>query len=147
MSLKKWHMLLVFFLSNLQLAKSTSEKPINSKLSPLGYHKPMSIIPYKYLRNFFMSLKWDSLGQDWNLAHKHTLYIISGLLTVKYSKKPIMPLYIVESMNLLFSFLSSLMDELIGVFIVLTSSMLNLWRRSLIYFSWLMKVPPFSFLT
>ena len=104
----------------------------------------MSIVPFKYLRILFTALKWDSLGQDWNLTHKHTLYMISGLLAIKYSKEPIMPLYIVESMNLPFSSLSSLMDELIGVFIVLDSSMLNLLGRSLIYFSWLMKVPSFS---
>ena len=60
---------------------------------------------------------------------------MSGLLAVKYSKEPIMPLYIVELMDLAFSSLSSLMDELIGVFIVLASSMLNLLRRSLIYFA------------
>ena len=58
---KKWHMLVVFFLSTLQLAKLAFEKPINSKLSLLGYHKLMSNVPLKYL---FTTLKWDSLGQD-----------------------------------------------------------------------------------
>ena len=45
----------------------------------------------------------NSLGHDWNLANKHILYMMSGLLAVKYSKEPIMPLYIVESMDLPFS--------------------------------------------
>ena len=106
----------------------------------------MSIVLFKYL-SLFTTLKWDSLWQDWNLAHKHTLYIMSGLVAVKYRKEPIMPLYIVESMDLPFSSLSSSMDELVGVFIVLVSSMLNLLRRSLIYFVWLMKVPFFSCLS
>ena len=39
---KKWQVRLVFFLSTLQPEKSAFENPINSKLSLLGYHKPMS---------------------------------------------------------------------------------------------------------
>ena len=73
---KKWKVPLVFYFSTLQLTKSASKKPINSKLSPLGYHKPMSIVPFKYLRILFTTLKWDFLRQDWNLVHKHTLYIM-----------------------------------------------------------------------
>ena len=93
---RKWRVSLVLFLSTLPPSNSTSENPINSKLSLLGYHKPMSIVPFKYLRIHFTALNWDSLGQDWNLAHKNTLYIMVGLLAVNYSKEPIMPLYIVE---------------------------------------------------
>ena len=48
--LKKWHMPPVIFLSILQPTKLAFEKPINSKLSLLGYHKPMSIVLFKYLR-------------------------------------------------------------------------------------------------
>ena len=68
--LRKWQVPLVLFLSTLQPVKSTSENPINSKLSPLGYHRPMSIVPFEYLIIRFTALKWDSLRQDWNLAHK-----------------------------------------------------------------------------
>ena len=82
---KKWQVPLVFFLSTLQPVKLTSKNPINSKLSLLGYHKPMSIVPFKYLRILFTKLKWDFLGKDWNLAHKHTLYITSGLLAKNLS--------------------------------------------------------------
>ena len=139
-------MSLVLFLSTLQPIKLTFEKLINSKLLLLRHHKPMSIVPFKYLRIPFTTLKWDYLRQYWNLAHNHTLYIISGLLGVKYSKKSIIPLYIVGSIDLPFSSLSSLMDELIGVFIVLDSSMLNLLRRSLMYFASLMNVPSSNYL-
>ena len=67
---KKWQVPLVFFFFQpYNRKKSASENPINSKLSLLGYHKPMSIVLFKYLKILFMELKWDSLGQDWNLAH------------------------------------------------------------------------------
>ena len=33
----------------------------------------------------FTAIKWDSLGQDWNLAQRYTLNMISSLLAVKYN--------------------------------------------------------------
>ena len=57
-----------------------------------------------------------------------------------------MPLYIVESIDLPCLSFSSLMDELIGVPIAFTFSILNLLKRSLMYLSWLMKVSSFSYL-
>ena len=62
---KKWHVSLVLFLSTLQPVKSAYGKPINLKLSLLGYYKPKSIVPFMYLRILFMTLKYDSLVQDW----------------------------------------------------------------------------------
>ena len=132
---KKWLVSLVFFLSTLHSTKSASEYPINSKLLILGYYNPMSIVPFKYLKILFKTLKCDSLGQDWNLAHKYTLYMILGLLASKYNKEPIMPLYMVKSIDLPFSSLLSLMDELIRVFILFASSILNLLRKIFNIFS------------
>ena len=84
---RKWQVPLVLFLSTLQPAKLASKNLINSKLWLSEYHKLMSIVPFKYLRIRFMALKWDSLGHDRNLAHKHTLYMMSSLLVVKYSQR------------------------------------------------------------
>ena len=54
---RKCQVSLVLFLLTLQPAKLAFEYPINSKLSPLGYHRPMSIVPFKYLRIRFTTLK------------------------------------------------------------------------------------------
>jgi len=48
-----------------------------------GYHKPIDIVPFRYFRILFAALRCDSLGQDWNLAQRHTTNIMSGLLAVR----------------------------------------------------------------
>ena len=39
----------------------------------------------------FTVAKWDSLGSDWNLAHRNTENTISGLLAIRYIREPIIP--------------------------------------------------------
>ena len=76
------------------------------------------------------------ISNTWNLIMIcGYVSVILGLLVVKYIKELIMPLYIVESIDLPCLSFSSLMDELIGVPIVFTSSILNLLKRSLMYLS------------
>jgi hypothetical protein len=38
---------------------------------------------FKYLIMRFTAVKWHSLGAAWNLAHMHTLNMISGLDAVR----------------------------------------------------------------
>ena len=42
-------------------------------------------------------MRCDSLGEDWYLAQAHVENMISGLYAVKYSREPIIHLYIVWS--------------------------------------------------
>ena len=69
----RWHVSLVFFLSDLHPAKSESKKPIKFKGVPLGYHKPKLVVPLRYLMILLRVVKWDSLELDWYLTHKQTL--------------------------------------------------------------------------
>ena len=91
----RWHVPLVLFLSNLHPAKSELEYPTKWIGKCEGYHKPMDGVPLRYLRILLVALRWNSFGQDWNLAQRQTTNIISGLLAVRYSKEPINPLYLV----------------------------------------------------
>ena len=50
------------------------------KSPPLEYQSPKFFIPTKYLNIRLTVVRWDSLGDDWNRAHKHILNIISGQL-------------------------------------------------------------------
>ena len=137
---RKWHVPLVLFRSTLQPAKSTSEYLIRSNDVNL-YHKPISIVPVRYLKMRLTALKWDSLGQDWNLAHRHTENMISGLEAVKYKRLPIIPLYSFSHTFFPFSSLSNFKVVLMGVGLVLQFSNLNLFKSSLVYLDWFMKVP------
>ena len=60
-------MLVVFFLSTLQLAKLAFEKPINSKLSLLGYHKLVSNVPLKYLKGTMEIGLWYPKSHNFEL--------------------------------------------------------------------------------
>ena len=46
---------LVLFLSSILPAQSTSEYDFNVKESLLGYHKPRSMVPFKYLKILFIA--------------------------------------------------------------------------------------------
>jgi hypothetical protein len=52
---------------------------MSSKCEPLGYHTPRLGVRTRYLMILLMTLKCQSLGTTWNLAHIHTLSIILDL--------------------------------------------------------------------
>jgi len=60
----KWHVPLVLFLSNLHPALLEFEKPLRTILESLGYHNPTLVVPLRYMRILFATLKCDSLGLD-----------------------------------------------------------------------------------
>jgi len=76
---------LCFFLSNLHLAKSKSEKPVRFK-EPLGYHKPTLVVPLRYLMILLTAVKWDSLGLAWYLAHKKMLSMTTSFSVQVHSQ-------------------------------------------------------------
>ena len=63
--LNKWQILLVFFLSSVNLEKFESEYSSRKISTPLGYHQPTSKFPFRYFIILFIIEKWDSLGLDW----------------------------------------------------------------------------------
>ena len=73
----------MLFLSVLDPTKSESEYPIKLQVEFLGYHNHKLIVPTRYLMILFTALKCDCLGLDWNLAHMHTLNMISSLVADK----------------------------------------------------------------
>ena len=82
-----------------------------------------------------------SLGLDWKRTHKPTLKIISGLLAVRYSNGPIMPLYSFSSTEGLLSSITNLVEGDTGVSIGLDESIPNFLSSSFTYFCWWTKVP------
>jgi hypothetical protein len=56
----------------------------------LGYHRPRLGVRNRYLMILLTALKCQSLGVHWNLAHIHTLSMISGLDAQRKSKDQIM---------------------------------------------------------
>ena len=79
---KNWHVLEVLFLSILHPPKSASLYACKVNEEPFGYHNPKLGVSLRYLNILLTASKCDSLGHDWYLAHKQTLNIILGLLTV-----------------------------------------------------------------
>ena len=49
--------------------------------------------PLRYLNILFTAIRFDFLGDDWDLAQTHVANMISGLDAVRYNKDPIMLLY------------------------------------------------------
>jgi hypothetical protein len=86
------------------------------------------------------TLRWDFLGHGWKCAHRQTLNIISGLLTVKNNNEPIIPRYLMMSTLLQFSSISIFVDIHVSVSASLTCYIPNLFSRSLSRL-WLMKMP------
>ena len=85
--------------------------------------------------------KWTSHGSFWNLAHRHTLNIMSGMDAVWYKRDPIIPLYVFSSTYFDSSFSASKLVGCIGVFIWIASSILNFFRSSFTYLVWCMYMP------
>jgi len=111
-------------------------KLLNRNREPLLYQRSRSIVPTRYLKKKFTTIKWDSLGDVWKRSHKPTTKTISGLLAVKYNRDSIIPLYSFSGIVFSFSSLSKFEDGCMGVVIILASFILYFFRRSLIYFSW-----------
>lgn len=82
------------------MASSTSTFSLNSITSIISITNFLNLksSPFfqLYLNIRLTASKWDSWGFTWNLAHWHTLYMISGLLDVRYNNEPMIPLYIME---------------------------------------------------
>ena len=68
------------------------------------------------------------------------------MLSIKYKREPIIPQYFVMLIFLPFSSISSFVDVFIGVSASFTCSIPNLFSKSLMYLSWLMRMPSFIFL-
>ena len=64
----RWYVPLVLFLSNLHPAKLESEYRTKWIGECEGYHKSTDVIPLRYFRIVLETLRWDSLGIDWNLC-------------------------------------------------------------------------------
>lgn len=54
------------------------------------YYSPRSGVCFRYQEILFTAIMCDSLGFDYNLAHKQILNIMSSPLAVKYNNDPIM---------------------------------------------------------
>ena len=80
---KTWQVPEVLFLSTLHPTKLASEYPIRSILSLLGYQRPTSWDPLRYLKILSTANKWDSLEFDWKWAHRQTLNMMFYLLLDK----------------------------------------------------------------
>jgi len=57
-----------------------------------GYQIPSVGAPLRYLNILFTAIRFDFLGEAWDLAQTQVANIMSGLDAVKYSKDPIMHL-------------------------------------------------------
>jgi hypothetical protein len=95
----------------------------------------------------FTALTWDSIRHDRKCAHRQIQNIISGLLTVKYKSDPIILQYLMMSIFLPFSSISSLIDVSMGLSTYLTCSIQNIFSRSLMYLLWLTKMSSLFCLT
>ena len=112
-----------------------------------GYYKPILVVPFRYFIILFAALKCDSFGFAWNLTHKNTPNQIYGLLTVRQSKNPINPQYLVESTYWPASSASIRQFVAIGVAASFQSFILNFFNRAKQYFDWFKNVPCLSWLT
>lgn len=99
---------------------------------PLIFHlKLISAFQLTSIKTFLKTVV--SYYIDWNLAHRQTLNMISGLLVVRYNNDPIM---LLNSLLFIFfpnSYLSKYDELFIGT--------LNFLKRSLIYFCWDRLIP------
>jgi len=106
-----------------------------------GYHSTRSTVPLRYRSILFTFFRWDSLGHDWNLAHRPTLNTISSLLAVRYRRDLIILLYFVSFTWEPVSSLSSFVVVPMGVSIVLASFIWNFFSNSFMYFCRWIAVP------
>lgn len=105
-----WNVMKLTMIPKIGISRCTKAKSLL-----LGYNRPMSLVPCKYLKILLIAVRWESLWLAWNLTQRHTLSVISRRIIVKYSIKPIIHRCIVWSPLLASRSWSNLMDELLRV--------------------------------
>jgi hypothetical protein len=117
-----------------QPTKSTSEKPIRSSEEEAEYQISNSGMCLRYLSIHWTAIWCEERGEDWKRAHNPTLNWMSGRVIVRSTASPS-------------SSRPSDVVELIRVDMGLSSTMLNFFIRSFVYFAWCTKVPCFIYFT
>jgi hypothetical protein len=125
----------VLFLSAALPAQSEFVHPYILPPSPPRYLRPYSIVPLKYLSTCFVATQCTSLGSTINWLKLFIAKHIFGRVLTKYIKDPIICLYNLGSTNSKYEVTTFFMLVIIGVAIGLQSSIMNLLRISIVYFS------------
>ena len=86
---------LVLFQSSTLPSQSALVNTFKVKSCPFGYHKPYSMVLFRYLKILFTVVTCVYLGYEWNIATNPTTCITYGLVVVTYSKLRIMDLNMV----------------------------------------------------
>jgi hypothetical protein len=113
--LRKWQVPEVLFRSIPHLAKSALEKPTRSSEEEAEYQIPNSRVCLRYLKIHWMVVRCEERGEAWKCAHKHTSNKMSGPVTVRYKREPIMLMYSLWSTTSPSSSRCSAVIVLIGV--------------------------------
>src|SRR5271156_2903757 len=131
----------VLFRSSRFPSQSASVNTFSSNFPSLLYHKPNSSVFFRYLRILFTTVICDSLGLEENLATIPTECTISGLVCTTYMSFPIIDMYKVCFTFVVSSSFVNLHLVAIDVPTGLDSSILNIFRTSLMYLDCVMKIP------
>ena len=99
----------------------------------MGYHKPKSNVPFKYLKILFIFCTCVSFSVAWNLVTNHVAYIMSSLEAITYSRLPIIDLYRVWFTSFDSSSLLNLQLVIMAMLIGLQFSISNFFNTSLMY--------------
>src|SRR5229473_6867085 len=111
------------------------------KFSEVEYIIPRSLVPLTYLRILLPACQCESFGDSMNLEIRLTPYIMSGLVAVKYIRLPTSLLNSVGSTVDPSSSLLNFKPVITSVGAVLQLDMLNIFKTSLAYFDYDIKIP------
>ena len=102
---------------------------------------PRSFVPLTFLEIFFPTFQSEYFGDSINIEIKPTPYMISHLVTVKYIRLATILLNNVGSTVDPSSYLLNFKHVITGVGVVLQVDMLNLFKTTLAYFDYDIKIP------
>ena len=102
---------------------------------------PRYFVPLTYLRMLLPTYQCESFGDSINLEIRLTPYIMSGLVVVKYIRLPTSLLNSVGSTVDPSSSLLNFKHVITGIEAVLKLDMLNLFKTSLAYLDYDIKIP------
>ena len=111
------------------------------KFSKVEYIIPRSFVPLTYLRIRLPAFQCESFGDSMNLEIRLTPYIMSGLVVVKYIRLPTNFLNSVGSTMDHSSSLLNFKPVITGVGAALQLDILNIFKTSLAYFVYDIKIP------
>ena len=102
---------------------------------------PRSFVPLTYLIIILPTCQCESFGDSTNIEIRITPYMMSGLVAVKYIRLPTSLLNIIGSTVDPSSSLLNFKPVITGVGAVLQLDMLNLFKTSLAYLDYDIKIP------